>query len=767
MRRWMMWLMALSLMGNVFGQKKWDGGGSNGEWSNAQNWYPDGIPISTDSVVLDNSYLLGSYSISLPGGNVTTQVKALTIQPIVGVISVILPSANIGVPGFQVNGTGDVLVIADQGVFRNSSGASSGNALVVAGNIRINNGGKYIHQTARSNATVIDRLSTAVGTEKGIFEFDVPSTAGYTVSLSNNTFGTLVFRALSSNGNKSYSGSGSSNLTIRGDLIIDTGVQFTSTVIADIVVSGNIDIGGKFNLNPSTSGSSGRNLKLAGNNMCLKGIGSILMNANFRNIEIVRGATLLLQRNAQLINADNGFLNYGTLNTGNYFLWGEGKFVQQDSSILYLGSVAGLSKSRDSGNIRTAQQKFSKKAGYHFNGNALQVTGSSFPDTVATLGISNQAHCVIVSAISITDSMVLMKGNFITDSLHLLTFWGNKIRSSTNQWGETHGGWEESYIQGPLQIHIMDTSIVSIPIGKKYFAPLKIKKTIAGNYSYKFEFIESLPPVLTIDPNITVLKDSTYWTIKPDTGNLLRTLVLIGFKQASSNILTGTTVKPVVFNNKDSQPKWSMANARYTGNSTCGWFLLDSSNNDYQYLGYGYTQTLALLPINVPTLELQTFAEQINLSWKKIDKQQVNAYELQRSTNGKDFQCIYKIDVAKEKKEIYQWVDKRTDRGILYYRLKTILLDGANFSNIVATNPLKNAVPVIYPNPVNDKLKIFFPFPCSEYHLQIVNIRGFVILQTFVNTNYFEIGVNTLKSGIYFVRLFGNQRSFSLSFSKN
>jgi len=762
-----MGLMAFCLLGNIFGQKKWDGGGSNGEWSNAQNWYPDGIPISTDSVVLDNTYLLGSYSITLPGGNVTTQVKALIIQPTLGAISVILPSANIGVPGFHVNGTGDALIIADQGVFRNNSGATSGNSLLVTGTIRINNGGRYIHQTARSNATVIDRLSAVSGTERGIFEFDVPSTAGYTVSLSNNTFGTLVFRALASNGNKSYSGSGSSNLTIRGDLIVDTGVQFTSTVIADVVVYGNIDIGGKFSLNPSSSGSSGRNLKLAGNNMCIKGAGSILMNANFKNIEIVRGATVLLQRNVQLINADNGLLNYGTLNTGNYFLWGEGKFVHQDSSILYLGSSGGLSKSKDSGNIRTAQQKLSKKAGYHFNGNALQITGSSFPDTVATLGINNPAHCAIVSSISIIDSMVLMKGNFITDSLHILKFMGNKIRSATNQWGETQSGWEESYVQGPLQIFLTDTSIVSIPIGKKYFAPLKIKKTIAGNYSYKFEFIESLPPVLAIDPKITTLKDSSYWTIKPDSGNLLRTSVYIGFNQALTNILTGTTIKPVVLNNKDNQPRWSMANSHYIGTPTCGWFTLDSSNTDYQYLSYGYAQTLTLLPLKVPTLELQTYSEQLILSWKKNDVQQVNAFELQRSTNGKDFQSMYNIDATKEKKEIYQWVDKRPEKGILYYRLKTVLQDGINFSNIVAASPLKNAVPIIYPNPVNEKLKIFFPGPCSEYHLQIVNIAGFVILQTFVNTNYFEIGVNTLKNGIYFVRLFGNQRSFSLSFSKN
>lgn len=767
MRRLMMGLMAICLLGNVYGQKKWDGGGGDSQWSNALNWYPDGIPIGTDSVVFDNSYSLGGYSINLPGGNVTTQVKSLCIQPVLGIITVVLPNTNTGVPGLQVNGSGDALVIADQGVFRNSSGASSGNALVVTGNIRINNGGKYIHQTARSNASVIDRLSTVIGTEKGIFEYDVPSTAGYTVSLSNNIFGTLIFRALASNGNKSYSGSGSSNVTIRGDLVIDTGVQFTSTVIADILVNGNVDIGGKLSLNPSSAGSSGRNLKISGSNVCFKGSGTVLMNANFRSFEVTRGASVLLQRNLQLINTDNGLSNYGILDMGNCYLWGDGKFIQQDSGVLYIGSVAGLSKSRDSGNIRSVQQKLSKKASYHFNGNIFQVSGSAFPDTVATLGIHNPAHCTIFSTISISDSLVLMKGNFLTDSLHLLKFFGNKIRSITNQWGENQGGWEESYVQGPLQIIISDTSTVSIPIGKKFFTPLKIKKTISGISSYRCEYMEGQPPTLSVDPSVTALKDSSYWTIKPDTGNILHTSVLMGFKPSVNSAFNNVTIKPFVLNTKESQPQWSIANGRYTGNTSCGWVIIDSSNTDFQYVSYGYTQTLTLLPINIPTLELHSYPDQQIISWKRVDQQILDEYALQRSTNGKDFQSVYNINISKDNKEYFEWVDKRPERGIFYYRLKTVSPQGVYYSNIVATNPLKNIVPVIFPNPVSDKLKIFFPTPCSEYHLQIVNITGFVILQTFVNTNYFEIGVNTLKNGIYFVRLFGNQRSFSLSFSKN
>jgi len=50
---------------------------------------------------------------------------------------------------------------------------------------------------------LIDRIVQTVGTEKGIFEFDVPGTAGYTVSLTGNTFGSLSFRAAAAGASKS------------------------------------------------------------------------------------------------------------------------------------------------------------------------------------------------------------------------------------------------------------------------------------------------------------------------------------------------------------------------------------------------------------------------------------------------------------------------------------------------------------------------------------------------------------------------------------
>jgi hypothetical protein len=186
MRRMILFCIAVTAFVTCLAQKKWDGGGNNNQWSNDQNWFPDGVPLLGDDVMLDNSLIQGSYVVELPLGNITVDLHSLIITPNGNQITVLLPSTNSGLPGLNISGTGDALVIGNQGTLLNASGATTGNAILVTGFLRINDGGKYIHQTARGNAALIDRLSIAPGTEKGVFEFDTPGTAGYTVLFSDH-----------------------------------------------------------------------------------------------------------------------------------------------------------------------------------------------------------------------------------------------------------------------------------------------------------------------------------------------------------------------------------------------------------------------------------------------------------------------------------------------------------------------------------------------------------------------------------------------------
>ena len=353
-----------------FPQKKWDGGGNNTAWNDGLNWYPDGVPLPSDDVLLDNSLFAGSYLVELPSGNSLVDIHSLSIGTGPDSITLLLPVTNIATTALSLSGSGDVIIIGANGILRNASGASSGTPILVNGTLKILNGGRYIHQTARGNAALIDRLSTAAGTEKGIFEFDVPGLAGYTVSLTSNTFGTLRFSAKAAGGTKSYSGSGTGNLTIRGDLMVESGVQLSSTLTADILLTGNLQSDGRFNIIPVTAGSTGRSLRFLGENAFFSGAGQVNLNANFRTLEITAGARLTMNRDFLLSNPTNAFINYGVLDAGSSVISGTGKFAQADLATLIIGAAAGLQASGDSGNIQTGIREFSKRSAYIFHGSA-------------------------------------------------------------------------------------------------------------------------------------------------------------------------------------------------------------------------------------------------------------------------------------------------------------------------------------------------------------------------------------------------------------
>jgi hypothetical protein len=249
----------------AYSQLRWDGGGGDGQWTTAANWAGDILPSSTDAVLLDNTLVTGNYAVVMPGGMETVTLQSLVIQPVVGnSIELILPSANNATPALIISGPGYGLTIHNGGIFRNASGISSGQSMQVADSLRINNGGRYIHQTRGSHAASISQiLSRVPGTETGMVEFDVPGSTGYTISASARVYGTLILSANAAGLARTYSSSGASNFWVRGNFQLNAGVNYNINLAGNIIVDGNLMHDGN-SLNIS-SGGDNTILQLKGN----------------------------------------------------------------------------------------------------------------------------------------------------------------------------------------------------------------------------------------------------------------------------------------------------------------------------------------------------------------------------------------------------------------------------------------------------------------------------------------------------------------------
>ena len=368
-------------------------GSVDSNWDTAANWTGctgGDVPDKQDDVLLNNSLKAGSYTVFLPADTKKVEVNTLTITPDTGNnILLTLPVTNLAVPALVVGDSatpGDFIILNSGAILRNSSGAVTGFAIEVnpagSGTARINNGGRYIHDTTQSANSIVSKLSLEPGTETGIFEYDVPGTASESITANGAIYGSLVLTR--TDGAATYTASGGSALTVRGDFLINPGVTYTSTMSGAMNVAGNFTNNGAPLTLPVTQAVN----FIGTSNQTISGTGPITFDAG---TTVNVGATVTLAREAN-IGAAHTFLVNGTLNTGTHLVSGPGIFTLSANGTLGIGSPAGITSSGLTGNIQTDFRNYSSAAKYTYNGTAAQVTGNGLPAVLSgALTISNSA----------------------------------------------------------------------------------------------------------------------------------------------------------------------------------------------------------------------------------------------------------------------------------------------------------------------------------------------------------------------------------------
>jgi hypothetical protein len=197
-----------------------------------------------------------------------------------------------------INSSQRNIVLEKNATLINQTGASSGNIFSLNGKVYIKNGARYIHRTIRGNAYLVSRLEIDSASSKGVMEFDVPGNSGYTLSLSGRRLGTLELNANESL-KKSYSGSGSNPLMIEGDLIVGKNVSFTSSLVKNIEVKGNLNIEGQCSLNPASPDSTGRSLLLNGQESKIM-VNGKLLTGNYFNQFVIGSKKNILRSNVYI-----------------------------------------------------------------------------------------------------------------------------------------------------------------------------------------------------------------------------------------------------------------------------------------------------------------------------------------------------------------------------------------------------------------------------------------------------------------------------------
>ncbi len=407
-------------------QIKWNGNAASTAWSAAANWVGGSVPTSSDSVVLDNSVVSGSYDVILPAGTTNTTVKRIRITPTPpNIITLIIPSSNTATAALTIgDGTGDAydFRLDSNAVFKNSSGGTSGTGITFANaadSIWLANGASWIHNSTIGSTGITSKLSRKAGTEFGLWKYDVPGTGPLSMPASGQVFGSLTLSGVTSGFNgtskyntKKYIRAGGTAMTIRGNYTIESTVRDSSTMTNSLLIGGDFTNNG-YIVNSLTATQTfifnGKGLQYINgsdttnfiNGITISSGATVILNANLA-INMLQGAAT--PKNQQLTVS-------GTLKCGTHTVNGVGDFILNNSGTLSIGSSAGISATGASGNILVSGTKtYNTGANYSYEGSTSQATGDGLPATVNGLTINNGSGVTLNNPVLINGTLTLSSG---------------------------------------------------------------------------------------------------------------------------------------------------------------------------------------------------------------------------------------------------------------------------------------------------------------------------------------------------------------------
>jgi hypothetical protein len=186
-----------------------------------------------------------------------------------------------------------------------------------------------------------------------------------------------------------------------------------------------------------------------------------------------------------------------------------------------------------------------------------------------------------------------------------------------------------------------------------------------------------------------------------------------------------------------------------TADSTCA-----GVSNPYDGIITFYT---ALLPVTLLDFYGRYGDKMVTLTWNTEREINTKYFTVEKSFDQATFIPITNITASGSSQEHnYQYTDRSSLTGIIYYRLKMVDADGRfTYSKIIAISaPLNNAI-IVFPNPVKDKLFIRLSGIADPTEISIADARGTVIKHLQLRAGAFEASVSTarLPAGVYSVSI--------------
>jgi hypothetical protein len=634
------------------------------------------------------------------------------------------------------DGTGDDLIIF--GTFQHSTGASQPYS---SATIRIKNGG-VLEVNNNSPTASHYGVSANVYYEGGsTFFWNLTSNALFqsdnVTYFQNSSTGEIpTFRVNTPNINVGASAS----TTINGIFQVDqnkvtwqnSGVKiFRNGITGSGTIEQNSNCG-PFQITSTATSIAPAVMTLSTGGLTITGTAVVNLGGN----ELINGGTIIV--NGSLFCSDkiiSGTSTVFALNTG---------------ATLGIGHEQGITSSGPLGNIQTTGSRtFGSGAYYIYNGALPQATGVGLPGTIAGLTINNSNGVTASGSNTVTSIFNLSSGLLILGSFNLTIGPGCSVS----------GGSSASYVQtngtGVVK-RTVATSPTLFPVGNSAYNPARLTNSTGGTVF-----------------NVRVF-DAVY------SGGYTGTAITYGVVNRTWDVTVdgavGNLTVQFQWNGGSEELAGFNQNLCYVSHFTNSlWDLAPpgppSSTNPHTQTRSGITSLspfmitsgLAFLPVELTRFYAVPTHDRVLLHWQTESEYNSDYFEPEYSVDGREFTAIGRVEAAGYSLQTrdYRFVHPNVVRGIRYYRLKQVDVDGTAFYSPVITLNLEGKKKIrVFPTLLQDKLTIQLPEERSQItHIELTDATGRLVLRTSMDAGTTEqhIEVPDLTAGTYLLRIFSGR----------
>ncbi|WP_149244300.1 LamG-like jellyroll fold domain-containing protein [Dyadobacter sp. 32] len=151
-----------------------------------------------------------------------------------------------------------------------------------------------------------------------------------------------------------------------------------------------------------------------------------------------------------------------------------------------------------------------------------------------------------------------------------------------------------------------------------------------------------------------------------------------------------------------------------------------------------------------------------NLKWETADEVNTKSFELESSRDGRHFLKVVAIPAISTGNNSYDYTDRTIYKGIMYYRLKMIDVDGTfTYSRILTLSRDGKGGINLFPNPVTDLLNLSLDSDLINSEAKLYDTGGRLLQTIKIASSEQLLNVKKLPTGIYIIKFRdGSSKSF-------